>query len=123
MSGFDFDALRDPDAPLPGGRERAGVDARARQLHVRQLRNRVTVSTTALVLVAGAVFGVVALQRKSGPQIIVGGSGVTTSMPATSVATSTSTGHGVVDATTSTTATTMPSVTSSDSAQSSSLAS
>jgi hypothetical protein len=77
VSGFDFDALRDPEAPIPGSRERTGVNARARQLRARQLRNRAAIGTTAFMIVAGAVLGVVAAQRQNEPQILVPGPSTT----------------------------------------------
>ncbi len=78
MSGFDFDALRDPVAPEPGARERNGVDARARQLRARRLRNRFALTTGAVALIAAIVLGVVGIRQQQGPEIAVPGSTTTT---------------------------------------------
>ena len=40
MSGFDFGALRDPDAPQSGPEQREGVEMRARELLTRARRGR-----------------------------------------------------------------------------------
>ena len=77
MSGFDFDALRDPLAPEPGSRERARVEARASQLRARNRRARLVVSATSLVAVVAIVFGVLATMRNSGPTLTVEGSSTT----------------------------------------------
>jgi hypothetical protein len=73
VSGFDFDALRDPDAPIPGSRERAGVDARARHLRARARMNRLALSSVSVVAVVALVLGIVASQRNNGPEISVQG--------------------------------------------------
>ena len=51
MSGFDFDALRDPVAPQPGDRERAAVHARARRMKGRARRTRMAAGATSLVAI------------------------------------------------------------------------
>ena len=77
MSGFDFDALRDPEAPIPGTRERAGVDARARQLKSRSRRMSFAVSATAIVAAVAISVGVIASTHDSPPEIAVPGSTTT----------------------------------------------
>jgi hypothetical protein len=82
---IDFDSLRDPDAPRPGARERAAVDARARRLRARSRMNRLALSSVWVVAVVALVFGIVASQRDNGPHVIVvGPSGTSTTLPATS---------------------------------------
>jgi hypothetical protein len=71
VSGFDFDALRDPVAPDPGSRERALVEARARQLRARNRRTRIVLSATSLVAVVAIVAGVVAVTHQTGPTVTV----------------------------------------------------
>ena len=79
---IDFDALRDPDAPVPGARERAGVDARARRLRARARMNRLALSSVSVVAVVALAFGIVASRRDTGPHVIVEGpSGASTTMP------------------------------------------
>ncbi len=79
MSDFDFDALRDPDAPQPGARERAGVDARASQLRARTRRTRVIGGATSLVAVLAIVLVSVVITRPDDSTITVRGPGTTTS--------------------------------------------
>ena len=97
MSGFDFEALRDPDAPRPGTPERAGVARRARQLRARRLRNRMALSTTSIVAVVAIVLGVVAMRRGTGPAVQV--EGPTATLPssiADRFVPATSVDHGIV---------------------------
>src|SRR5205823_9715917 len=54
---IDFDSLRDPDAPIPGDRQRAGVNQRARQLRARSRTNRLALSSVSVVAVVALVFG------------------------------------------------------------------
>jgi len=86
VSGFDFDALRDPDAPQPGAPERARVDVRAAQLRARTRRTRFATSATSIVAVVAIVLAVVAARNNRGPQIVVGGGSTTTITTPTSVA-------------------------------------
>jgi hypothetical protein len=92
VSGFDFDALRDPDAPRPGASQRGGVDARARQLRARSVRNRVAISTSVIVAVVAIIAGIAAGQRSNGPEISVPGS---TTIAAPTPTTSTSAPNSV----------------------------
>ena len=80
MSGFDFGALRDPDAPLPGAGERARVDQRASQIRARARRNRFAATATSIVAVAVVIAGVIATTRDNGPTVTVRG-GTTSSAP------------------------------------------
>jgi len=97
VSGFDFDALRDPLAPEPGERERSAVAARARQLRARSRRNRLALSSVSVVAVVALVFGIVASQRDNGPTITVAGpSGTTASSIANRFVPPTSVDNGIV---------------------------
>jgi photosystem II stability/assembly factor-like uncharacterized protein len=80
---IDFDSLRDPDAPIPGDRQRAGVNQRARQLRARSRMNRLALSSVSVVAVAALAFGIVASQRDNGQKVIVEGGPTTTTQPAT----------------------------------------
>jgi photosystem II stability/assembly factor-like uncharacterized protein len=89
VSGFDFDALRDPDAPIPGTRQREQVVTRARRLRARARFNRAAVAATSIVAAVAIVLGVDAVTRSTGPEISVGGTTTTVSTtPTTSRASS-----------------------------------
>ena len=79
---IDFDSLRDPDAPIPGERERAGVDARARRLRARARMNRLALSSVSVVAVVALAFGIVASQRDNGQKLIVEPGPTSTTQPA-----------------------------------------
>jgi hypothetical protein len=83
MSGFDFDALRDPVAPEPGDRERAGVHARARQMKGRARRTRIAAGATSLVAIVVIALVAVAATRTTEPSITVEGGASTTVPPST----------------------------------------
>jgi photosystem II stability/assembly factor-like uncharacterized protein len=82
VSGFDFGALRDPDAPQPDSHHRDGVEARAHELRSKARRNRTIVSALALAVVAAAVTGIVAT-RPDKHQVIVTDPSSTTTAPTT----------------------------------------
>jgi hypothetical protein len=84
MSGFDFGALRDPDAPQPDSRHRDGVEARAHELRAKARRNRAIVSALALAVVVAAVGGIVAT-RPDEDQVIVRNPSSTTAPPPSSI--------------------------------------
>ena len=86
---IDFDSLRDPDAPIPGDRQRAGVNQRARQLRARSRMNRLALSSVSVVAVVAVVFGIIASQRDNGPHVIVEGGGTSTTLPAPTTTTPT----------------------------------
>jgi len=79
---IDFDSLRDPDAPVPGERERAAVDARARRLRARARMNRLALSSVSVVAVTALVFGIAASQRDNGQKLIVEPGPTSTTQPA-----------------------------------------
>ncbi len=70
MSGFDFGALCDPDAPEPGSHHRDAVEARAREISSKTRRNRTLLSGVAVVVVIAAVAGIVTT-RPDHHQLIV----------------------------------------------------
>jgi len=78
---IDFDSLRDPDAPVPGERERAAVDARARRLRARARMNRLALSSVSVVAVVALVFGIAASQRDNGQKLIVEPGPTSTTQP------------------------------------------
>ncbi|MDQ1462130.1 MAG: hypothetical protein QOI08_3614 [Actinomycetota bacterium] len=81
MNDFDFDALRDPDAPFPGAQQRARVNARARQLRVRALRNRFAAGAASILVLVLIAVGVVANTGGKAPSVTV--SGTSSTGPAT----------------------------------------
>jgi photosystem II stability/assembly factor-like uncharacterized protein len=82
VSGFDFGALRDPDAPQPDSHHRDGVEARAHEIRAKARRNRAIVSALALAVVVAAVAGIVAT-RPAKHQVIVTDPSSTTAAPTT----------------------------------------
>jgi hypothetical protein len=71
VSGFDFGALRDPDAPQPDSHHRDGVEARAHELRSKSRRNRTMLSGLAAVVVVAVVAGIVATRPDSGRKLTV----------------------------------------------------
>jgi photosystem II stability/assembly factor-like uncharacterized protein len=93
VSGFDFGALRDPDAPQPDSYHRDGVEARAQELRAKARRTRAIVSALALAVVVAAAAGIVAT-RPDEDQVIV------TDPSSTTVPTPSSIGYRFVPPTT-----------------------
>ncbi len=85
MSGFDFEALRDPDAPQPDSRHRDGVEARAHELRAKARRNRAIVSALALAVVVAAVAGIVATRPDEHQVIVTDPSSTTAPPPSSSI--------------------------------------
>ena len=67
MSGFDFDALRDPVAP---DQARANGHVEAPDC-CAQPAHRIVLSATSLVAVVAIVLGVIAITHKPGPTVTV----------------------------------------------------
>lgn len=81
MSGFDFGALRDPDAPTPDSHHRDAVEARAHKLRTKERRNRTLLSGLAVIVVVAAVAGIVAT-RPDKDQVTVTTDPTSTTAPA-----------------------------------------
>jgi photosystem II stability/assembly factor-like uncharacterized protein len=107
MNGFDFDGLRDPNAPHPGARQREGVAMRAKELQAGARRKWAIASVVAVVVIAAGVVGIVAATHKNNPEVTV--TNTTTTTPKTTTTSTTTHRPGGVPLTSA--ATTAPSST------------
>jgi photosystem II stability/assembly factor-like uncharacterized protein len=83
MSGFDFESLRDPNAPQPGPHQREGVEMRAQELVTRARRRSTLLSALAVLVVVGVVAGIVATRPDNDHVIVESPSSTTTAAPPT----------------------------------------
>jgi photosystem II stability/assembly factor-like uncharacterized protein len=83
MSGFDFESLRDPNAPQPGPHQREGVEMRAQELVTRARRKSTLLSALAVLVVVGVVAGIVATRPDNDHVIVENPSSTTTAAPTT----------------------------------------